>query len=166
MMSKPRQHVYLMTMERWDYVDGKIVPTVIFAKIGIATDVRRRRKELQRSLVTVNPLVPNDMRVCVKVWSHDMKAEYAEAREMHLHSKYAKHRTSGEWFHVDEELLKDMEHYVSHSGCDEVWEFVDDRFGESFEYYKLFDGDADAYDKWDGDSDTLEEAINQMRKVA
>jgi hypothetical protein len=63
-------------------------------KIGIATDVRRRVKSLQTSC-------PFSVKL-VKHWTSSDPL----ASERKLHSKYARHRQTGEWFCLPDHLLE------------------------------------------------------------
>lgn len=68
-------------------------------KIGIATDVERRRRSLQTSC-------PDE----VTVLSTVLLASFAEARatEKRMHAAFAQYRTFGEWFRMPQAPVLDM----------------------------------------------------------
>ena len=76
-----------------DYLTGEWGP---YVKIGIVRDEREANARV-REHQTGNP------REVVSIF--EFKAPMVEALETQLHHRFAEHWTSGEWFHMDEELV-------------------------------------------------------------
>ncbi|WP_448208574.1 GIY-YIG nuclease family protein [Azospirillum sp. sgz302134] len=79
--SRSGRHVYFMQCNKTNLI-----------KIGVSSEPYRRRKEINRqnsSYIKMLHIIPNGGRML----------------EAALHSKFAKHRHSGEWFHPSKEIF-------------------------------------------------------------